>query len=200
VNPQPNTDTDPERLTRALRDALVERGWRNIRVFPPEEEGVWTVTAGWIDEPWRTESEVQGYRVTGPPQQLWNLPGRLTTSFKGGLTRIGANVIWFHLDEVVPAHQGIDLDNPPDDFEDDQGDWSVTLQFKITPKPKYWTTLHKATPTDPPQVKPRKPVRSLLTPEQQDQRDEEHRQYMRKLQARGQGSWEDMLQILKGTR
>jgi len=33
VNPQPNTDTDPERLTRALRDALVERVRRTWTCF-----------------------------------------------------------------------------------------------------------------------------------------------------------------------
>jgi hypothetical protein len=101
------------------------------------------------------------------------------------LNRVGCKLLSLEWpEEFTPLHDGLDLESLPDDFEDDPGDWRVTALFTFAPKPKFWKILNQATPPEPPA--PHQPVRSLLTPEEQEQRDEEHRQMMARLRDRVQ--------------
>lgn len=186
LDPQPRSGEhiDIVKFTRALRDELVERGWRHIRL-QPVEDNQWYVSAGWIDERFRSHYAAMGWRVTPEPHDDWNLGGRVASSLKGGLRRVGCKLLSFQFDEeeLQPVHDGLDLERLPDDFEDDQGDWRVSATFTFAPGPKFWKMLQNATPPDPPPP-PRPPVKSLLTPEQQDKADEEHRYMMARMRER----------------
>lgn len=153
--PRSGEHIDLVKFTRALRDELVERGWRHVRL-QPIEDNQWYLTAGWIDDRFRSKYAAQGWRVTPAPEDDWNLGGRVASSLKGGLSRVGCKLLSLEWPEDFQrVHDGMDLERLPDDFEDDQGDWYITAIFTFAPKPKFWKMLQNATPPDPP--KPPKP-------------------------------------------
>jgi len=204
---------DPSKvLAGALRDELVERGWRNIQIQKPDEpQGLeWIVTAGFIDEAYRQRWLVAGARVAPTPVDSIQLRGRLVQSFKAACKRIKAHA-GITLMSLEPAHEAYDLHTGYDDIEDDPGDWRVTLELIWKPGtflPGFWGKASQAIgyedkpyqQTAQPAPAPRKPVRSLLTPEQQDAADERHRTAMADLKARAHKSSKDFDQNLERWR
>jgi hypothetical protein len=186
-------------VSDTLRDELVDRGWRHIHVRE-EDEGEWVVEAGVIDPYHRSKWLNAGARVAPMPEESPDLRMKLMRWFKAAAKRAGMNVTEAAIEDVSPAYtDGYDLYSEFNDFEEDSGDWNVAIRFKWTPVNKFWSKASQSLgyETKPyqqaakPKPEPRKPVKSLLTPEQQDQRDEEHRQMMRKMQARRKKSEEE---------
>ena len=141
------TTADPSaRLVRALRDELVERGWRRIRI--EKDDDAYLLDAAWIDGEWRAEQENAGRQVTGSPPREWNLEGCLLSSFRGALKRLNMKLLSLCLEDLRPAHEGIDLHRLPDDFEADAGDWTVQISFRFRPRAKFWSKLSRATSPD----------------------------------------------------
>jgi hypothetical protein len=196
-------------LAGALRDELVERGWRNIQIHKPNEpEGhEWIVSAGFIDNAYREHWMATGARVAPPPADTFQLRGRLVQSFKAACKRV-KTIVGIKLVSLEPAHDDYDLHTAYDDFEDDPGDWRVTFELVWKPEtfqPGFWGKASQALgyedkpyqqaakpPSEP--SKPRSPVRSLLTPEQQDAADERHRQMMAYQRQKANGSEKDFEQ------
>lgn len=183
-------------LTAILRDELVERGWRKIRINQDDEPDLWVVTAGFIDSSYRAYWENAGVRVAPAPEDSLQLRGKITRTFSAACRRAG---VWASVTllELTPVHvDGLDLYYSFDDFEDDPGDWHVTLQLKWLPKPGFWSKASKALgyeayPYQQAQKPPPTPApkaKSLLTPEQQDAADERLRATMRDLRDRAMKS------------
>lgn len=197
---------DPSKLLAgALRDELVERGWRNIKIEKPDapDGNEWIVKAGFVDEHYRADWLAAGARVAPAPKDSLQLRGRLVQSFKAACVRAKAYV-GIKLLDLQPAHGTYDLHTAYDDFEDDPGDWLVTLELVWKPEtfmPGFWGKASQALGYEDkpyqqagkpaPGPAPRKPARSLLTPEQQDAADERHRQMMRDMAARKKKSEQD---------
>ena len=181
-------------VSDTLRDELVERGWRHIRVREEDDaDGEWVMEAGVIDPHHRATWLNAGARVAPAPEESSDLRMKIMRWFKAAAKRAGMNVTEAALEALLPAYTGgYDLHSEFDDFEEDAGDWNVVIRFKWQPVDKFWSKASQSLgyETKPyqqagkPKPEPRKLAKSLLTPEQQDQHDEEHRQMMRKLQAR----------------
>lgn len=135
--------TEPTELMRgALRDELVEKGWRHIHVRP-EDEGEWVIEAGFIDSNHRAFWTNSGARVAPPPTEAPLM--KVMRLFKAAARRAGMAVDEATLEDVSPAyHDGFDLYSEFDDFEEDPGDWNVAIRFRWHPAGKFWSKASSA--------------------------------------------------------
>lgn len=135
--------TEPTELMRgALRDELVEKGWRHIHVRP-EDEGEWVIEAGFIDSNHRAFWMNSGARVAPPPTEAPLM--KVMRLFKAAARRAGMAVDEATLEDVSPAYyDGFDLYSEFDDFEEDPGDWNVAIRFRWHPAGKFWSKASSA--------------------------------------------------------
>lgn len=161
------TTGEPTALLRdTLRDELVDKGWRQIRVRP-EDEQEWVVEAGFIDNAHRAEWLNAGARVAPSPTETPDLRMKLMRLFKAAARRAGMEVTEAQLEDLSPVYtDGLDLYSEFDDFEEDRGDWNVAIRFRWKPVEKFWskasqslgyeTKPYQQTPPAPPA--PKKPI------------------------------------------
>jgi hypothetical protein len=126
-------------LSDTLRDELVEKGWRHIRLRQ-EDDDEWVVEAGVIDPHHRTSWLENGARVAPSPTETPDLRMKLMRMFKAAALRASVNVADAKIEDLSPAYDdGYDLYTKYDDFEDDSGDWNVAIRFKWKPGDKFWS-------------------------------------------------------------
>jgi len=128
----------PNLLSDVLRDELVEKGWRHIRLRQEDDE--WVVEAGVIDPYHRTYWLEHGARVAPPPTDTHCVRMQLMRMFKAGALRASVHVEDARFEDLSPAYyDGYDLYTKYDDFEDDGGDWNIAIRFKWKPGDKFWS-------------------------------------------------------------
>ena len=127
----------------SLRDELVERGWRHIHVRE-EDDGEWVLEAGVLDPNHRAHWENAGARVAPTPQESPDLRMKIMRWFRAAAKRAGMQIESANLEDLRPAHEGIDLHAQYADFEDDPGDWNVAIRFRWAPGDKFWSKSSNA--------------------------------------------------------
>jgi hypothetical protein len=131
-----NLISSPEREAERIKDALLAVDWTRYlptKVVPAVnddvyETGVQDVRIHLIDIGKRSEAQAAGSRVMvpGEPPLLPFLNRIVGAALKRAHI---TDVESFDIASVQPVHDGIDLENLPDDFEDDDGDWMVQVAF-----------------------------------------------------------------------
>lgn len=134
---------DPNAIQDTLRDELVDRGWRGIRVRQ-EDDNEWVVEAGVIDNDHRAQWSAAGARVAPTPEERPDLRMKLMRLFRAAAKRAGMQIETATLEDLRPAHEGIDLHADLADFEDDTGDWNVAIRFLWAPGNKFWSKASQA--------------------------------------------------------
>ena len=71
-----STNQPVDLMRSTLRDELVERGWRHIRI-EKMDENEWALRAGYVDENHRAQWERVGARVAPPPTEAPDLRMKL---------------------------------------------------------------------------------------------------------------------------
>ena len=139
-----STNQPVDLMRSTLRDELVERGWRHIRI-EKMDENEWALRAGYVDENHRAQWERVGARVAPPPTEAPDLRMKLMRLFRAGAKRAGIQVTAARIEELVPEYRdGLDLHSLPDDFEADRGDWDVEIIFEWQPISKFWSKASQA--------------------------------------------------------
>ena len=170
---------DPSELIRhALRDKLVEKGWRNIRVRQmkldepgPDEDGghYYEVMAGVVDDLHRGEWLATGARVIPQPSNEHGKDMRalFTLQLRRALVSIGAKTADEIFVAIKPAYHSFDTQQQFDDFEDDHGDWNLEGNFHLIPGPKFWGKVSTAQGYEPPVPKTKEDRLAALKAEQE---------------------------------
>lgn len=128
-----------QRMADSLRDELTERGWRNIRIEPWDDPGTFVVYAGLIDSAHRAKWYSYRARVAPGAEEGPAFRMTLVRQFKAAAKRAKLQVDDVEIDELRQAHQGYDMATEYEDFEDDPGDWNVTLTFRSNAQPGFWS-------------------------------------------------------------
>jgi hypothetical protein len=123
--------SEPDREAERIKDALLAVDWTRYlptRVTAAGRDdvygtGVQDVRIHLIDIGKRSEAQATGSRVMVPGEPPM-LPF-LNRIVSAALKRAHIDVESISIESVQPVHDGIDLENLPDDFEDDDGDWMV---------------------------------------------------------------------------
>lgn len=137
------TGGDPGRLLAGvLRDELVEKGWRNIRITNSAED-LWDVEAGFVDWLYRSEWLAAGARVAPSPEDTLQLRGRIMNMFRAACRRAKVE-FRCELSRLTPQHDDYDLHTDYGDFENDPGDWRVEIALFWTPLPGFWSKASAA--------------------------------------------------------
>lgn len=185
------TNQPDHMIQDTLRKELVEKGWRRIRV--ERVDNGWALFANVIDTTNRNQWASQGARVAPRAEDSAANRMKIMRSFKAAARRAGMNITDAEITEFRAATgEPVDLHANYANIEDDPGDWSVELFFDWTPVDKFWSKASNAQQAPQP-PSPRKPIRSLLTPEQQDAHDESHRKQMADFEQRAKrdtSEWE----------
>lgn len=139
------TEQPTDLMRHTLRDELVERGWRRIRISPGDDNE-WTIFAGYIDSDHRARWLEAGARVAPPPEEAPDMRMKLMRLFKAAARRAGMQIESAKIESIRNAYlDGFDLYSEFQDFEDDPGDWDVEIVFKWKPVGKFWSKASQAT-------------------------------------------------------
>lgn len=181
-------------LAGALRDQLVEKGWRRIKIFKgdedaPDDPDSWTLTASFVDWAYRSDWLADGARVAPRPNDSKELRAKLMNMFRGACRRVHVDC---KLARVVGlrAVDDIDLYREYDDIEDIPGDWDIEMQLDWQPKPGFWSIASKATGYDKLPYQKKKEaeaIRSARTPSTQTDEPTEIQRRMQAIRARHGG-------------
>lgn len=123
-------ELSPEAEADRIKMALFATDWSRYmptKVIVREGDDSMEVELHLIDERHRAKFAAMGSRVIGTPEQE-PMESWLVRIMQAALRRakMASNVAEV---QVTPAHEGLDMEALPDDFEDDIGDWIVTFTF-----------------------------------------------------------------------
>jgi len=179
------TRTPVELIAKALKDELYDKNWQQVSV-ELTDEGQYRVGAYIVDEANRKRWLLNGARVA-PSADTFELRAALMRTFKAAARRAKIKITQASIEDFSNQSEGgtIDLYTPPP-----FGDWRITIAFTGEAMPGFWTGASAAEGAV--MALPRsRPLRRLLTPEQEQAADEQLRRDMRYREQKARDSERD---------